>query len=39
MYSVSFRSVVNFQDMNIVVRKQFERSNSARKYTVNYKML
>jgi hypothetical protein len=38
-YSVSFRRVVIFQDMNAVVRKQFELSNSVRTYTVNCKML
>jgi hypothetical protein len=29
-YSVSFRRVVNFQDMNTVVRKEFELFNSVR---------
>jgi hypothetical protein len=38
-YNVSFRRVVNFQDMNTVVRKQFELSNSVRTYIVNCKML
>jgi hypothetical protein len=38
-YSVSFRRVVNFQDMNTVVKKQFVLSNSVRTYTVNCKML
>jgi hypothetical protein len=38
-YSVSFRRVVNFQDMNTIVRKQSELSYSVRTYAVNCKVL
>jgi hypothetical protein len=35
-YSVSFRRVVNFQDMNTAVRKELEVSNTARTHTPSY---